>query len=449
MSRARDSGDTIAAISTAPGRGAIGIVRVSGPRAAECARAVTGGLPAARHAHYGAFRDGHGAVIDRGLCVYFPRPASYTGEDLVEFQLHGSLPLLRELLETLYRLGARPAGPGEFTERAFLNGRIDLLQAEAVAAIIDSHSVQAARAAVNACGGEFSRQVDAIAHGLRALRMQIEAVIDFGDDVPTDETEAVCGERLAALEAQVAATLDDARRGARLARGLDVALVGRPNSGKSTLLNRLCGDERAIVTAIPGTTRDVLTVDVVIDGLDVRLHDTAGLRATDDPVEREGVERAWRRLAHCDLALHLRAPDVEDDTLADEIRNAVPPDVPVLSVLTKTDLRGADSGPVDAGTVAISARTGAGLGALRAAIVDRAGARGVLDAPFIARARHVHALERAAASVSIARAEQFAGGLELTAEQLAIALRELEELTGVYTTEDLLGDVFANFCIGK
>lgn len=441
--------DTIAAISTAPGRGAIGIVRVSGPRAAACALAVAGRTPPARSAVYTAFRDEHGALIDRGICVYFPGPASYTGEDLVEFQIHGSPPLLRELLATLYRGGARPARPGEFTERAFLNGRIDLLQAEAVAAIIDSHSTQAARAAVNASAGEFSRQVEAVAEALRALRVQIEAVIDFGDDVPSDETEAHCSPRLAEIAANIAATLANARRGARLARGLDVALVGRPNSGKSTLLNRLCGDERAIVTSIPGTTRDVLSVDIDIDGLDVRLHDTAGLRATDDPVEREGVERAWQRLARCDLALHLKAPDVADDSLAAEVRCRVGARVPVLTVLTKADLGNPTPDALDTDTLAISARTGAGLEALREAIVDRAGAREALDAPYLARARHVHALERAAAAVAAARSEQAAGRLELTAEQLAMALRELEELTGVYTTEDLLGDIFANFCIGK
>ena len=441
--------DTIAAVSTAPGRGAIGIVRVSGPAARNLALALTGAIPSPRHAAYTAFQDTHGAVIDRGICLFFPAPASYTGEDLVEFQLHGSLPLLRELLETLYRHGARPARPGEFTERAFLNGRMDLVQAEAVASIIDSSSRQAARAAVNACDGIFSTHIEQLADALRALRVQFEAVIDFGDDVPSTETEAHGAVRLAALREHLAETLRDARRGARLAQGLDVAIVGRPNSGKSTLLNRLCGEDRAIVTSIPGTTRDVLSVDMDIAGLAVRLHDTAGLRATNDPVEREGVERAWRRLAQCDLALHLCAPDVPDEGLAEELQHATGNAVPVLTVLNKCDLMNTPAGTRSPGTIVISARSGEGLDALRAAILEQSGATAAIEAPYIARARHVRALENAAAALDVAGAEFGSGMLELAAEQLAIAQRELEELTGVYTTEDLLGDIFANFCIGK
>jgi tRNA modification GTPase len=441
--------DTIAAISTAPGRGAIGIVRVSGPAVRDLTLELTGITPAPRHATYTAFRDTHGAVIDRGLCLYFPAPASYTGEDLVEFQLHGSLPLLRELLATLFRRGARAARPGEFTERAFLNGRMDLMQAEAVASIIDSATTQAARAAVNACDGVLSAHLEKLTEALRALRVQFEAVIDFGDDVPSTETEAHGAARLLALREHLADTLRDARRGARLAQGLDVAIVGRPNCGKSTLLNRLCGEDRAIVTSIPGTTRDVLSVDLDIAGLAVRLHDTAGLRDTHDPVEQQGVERAWRRLAQCDLALHLRAPDVADDGLAEELLRATGHAVPVLTVLNKCDLINTPAGAQSSGTIAISARSGAGLEDLRTAILEQSGATAAIEAPYIARARHVHALENAAAAVDAASAEFKAGMLELAAEQLAIAQRELEELTGVYTTEDLLGDIFANFCIGK
>jgi len=433
--------DTIAAVSTAPGRAAIGIVRVSGPAAYTLARAVCGRELEPRHVHYTAFVDASGTPIDRGLALYFPAPASYTGEDLVEFHLHGSQPLLRELLATLYRAGARAARPGEFTERAFLNDRLDLLQAEAVASLIDSSSLQAARAARNACDGAFSRAIDALASSLRALRVQFEAIIDFGDDVPSTDTEAHGGARLAALVREIDAVLDTTRRGARLAQGVDVAIVGRPNSGKSTLLNCLCGEDRAIVTAIAGTTRDVLSVDTDIDGFTVRLHDTAGLRTTEDPVEREGVSRAWQRLARCDLALHLLAPDVDDAGLAAELAHVT---IPVLRVATKADL--AD---VPGADVAISARTGAGIERLRAAMLEHSGAAGAYDAPYIARARHVRALEDAAAAVAQASAEFGCGAYELVAEELARALRALEELTGAYTTEDLLGDIFANFCIGK
>lgn len=433
--------DTIAAVSTAPGRGAIGVVRVSGPAAATLATAICGQRLQPRHAHYCAFRDADARLIDRGLALFFPGPASYTGEDLVEFQLHGSLPLQRELLGTLYRAGARAARPGEFTQRAFLNNRIDLLQAEAVGALIESSSLQAARAARNACDGSFSAAVDELATALRALRVQFEALIDFGDDVPSDETEAHGAARLSALAARFASVLDDTRRGARLAQGIDVAIVGRPNCGKSTLLNRLCGEERAIVTAIPGTTRDVLSVDLDLDGLAVRIHDTAGLRESDDLVEREGVQRARQRLARCDLALHLVAPDVDDAGLASELAEL---GIPMICVATKDDL--AVSAP--AADVRVSARTGAGLDELRGAILARAGVSDI-DAPYLARARHVHALEQAAAAVGVAATECAAGRLELAAEQLALALRGLEELTGTYTTEDLLGDIFANFCIGK
>ncbi len=440
--------DTIAAVSTAPGRGAIGIVRLSGPAAHALALGVTGRALVPRHATYTAFRDAAGATIDRGICLYYPGPASYTGEDLVEFQLHGSPPLLRDLLSTLLNAGARAARPGEFTERAFLNGRIDLLQAEAVAAIIDSSTAQAARAAVNACAGAFSVEVEMTGAALRALRVQFEAVIDFGDDVPSTETEAHGAARLADLRQQLGGMLRDARRGARLAQGLDIAIVGRPNSGKSTLLNRLCGEDRAIVTPIPGTTRDVLSVDVELNGLSLRLHDTAGLCETADPVEREGVARAWQRVARADLVLHLCAPDVDDAGLADAVRRACGDGVPLLTVLSKSDL--AHANPADSlSTVAISAHTGSGLDDLRAAILHHCDAAAAAETPYIARTRHVHALEQAAVAVDAARHELASGLLELAAEQLAIAQRVLEELTGAYTTEQLLGDIFADFCIGK
>lgn len=441
--------DTIAAVSTAPGRGAIGIVRVSGPAARSLAERISGRTLSPREAVYAPLRDDTGRVIDRGICLFFPGPASYTGEDLVEFQLHGSPPLLREMLATLYGGGARAARAGEFTERAFLNGRLDLVQAEAVAAIIDSASVQAARAAVNACDGLFSRQLEALGAGLRSLRVQFEAVIDFGEDVPSTDTEVHGAARLAGLRAQLATILVDARRGARLAQGLDVAIVGRPNSGKSTLLNRLCGEDRAIVTAIPGTTRDVLSVDLELEGLSLRLHDTAGLRDTPDPIEREGVERAHQRVVRADLVLHLRAPDVDDAGLDAELARLTGGRVQVLTVWTKRDLAPAHVLPGDPGHVAISAHTGAGLDDLRRAMLELSGAAAAIEAPYIARARHVRALEQAAVAVDAAAEELAVGLTELAAEQLAQAQRLLEELTGAYTTEDLLGDIFANFCIGK
>ncbi len=434
--------DTIAALSTAPGRSAIGVVRVSGPDAHALAITVCGRRLAPRHAHYTPFRNGTGGVIDRGIALYFPAPGSYTGEDLVEFQLHGSPPLLRELLATLYRLGARAARPGEFTERAFLNGRIDLLQAEAVAALIDSATVQAARAARNACDGAFSTAVDALAAMLRRLRVQMEALIDFGDDVPGEETQARLVEQLDVLAADLDRVLVDARRGARLAQGIDVAIVGRPNSGKSTLLNKLCGEARAIVTDVPGTTRDVLSVDLDLEGIAVRLHDTAGLRDTDEAIEREGVVRARQRLARSDLALHLVAPDVDDAGLGGELATL---GVPVLTVATKHDL----GRPAVAADLAVSAHSGEGIDALCSVIVARSGGLGTADVPYLARSRHLRALEQVAEGLVEARRVGVTGQLDLAAEELAQALRVLEEMTGRYPTEELLGDIFASFCIGK
>jgi len=434
--------DTIAALSTAPGRSAIGIVRVSGSAASALAARICGRALTPRHAHYVSFADDEARTIDRGLALYFPAPASYTGEDLVEFHLHGSPPLLREMLATLYRLGARAARPGEFTERAFLNERMDLLQAEAVAALIDAGSAQAARAARNACDGAFSTAVHSLATALRRLRVQLEALIDFGDDVPSDETLVHVGAGLAAVTADLSRVRADAQQGARLAQGVDIAIVGRPNSGKSTLLNRLCGEERAIVTDVPGTTRDVLSVDLELDGLAVRLHDTAGLRDTDDVIEREGVTRARQRLERCDLALHLVAPDVADADLAAELDTL---DIPTLTVATKCDL----GPPTIAFDVTVSARTGAGLDALRDAILARSGGRDAIDAPYLARTRHLRALEQVATRLAAATQACAAHHLDLAAEDLALALRALEEMTGAYTTEDLLGDIFASFCIGK
>ena len=440
---------TIAAIATPPGRGAIGIVRVSGVDASNIANALLGTTPLARQARWCDFRARSGEVIDRGIAIYFPGPNSYTGEDTLELQAHGGAAVLRMLLEEVCALGAEHARPGEFTERAFHNGKLDLLQAESVAALIDAASSQAARAAARACSGAFSTAVQAVSTRLRAARVLLEAGIDFGDDVADglDEAHQVLREAGAALTL----LLRDAEAGARLATGLDVAIVGAPNSGKSTLLNQLCGEDRAIVTPIAGTTRDVLSVDVVIEGIAFRLHDTAGLRDSDDPIESEGIRRARKRLAEADIVLHVQVAGdpcgqecVEPFQLAYGQR--------YLRVRNKIDLAGekaAREGQADGLVVGMSALCGDGLDLLRQALWEVAGGTAVSDAPFTARARHLTALRGVAQRVDAALVQMAEGAVELCCEELRAANQLLAEMTGEWTTEDLLGAVFSTFCIGK
>ena len=443
------AGRTIAAVATPPGRGAVGIVRVSGPLAAPVALRLLGKLPEARRALWTDFRAGTGDVIDRGLALYFPAPNSYTGEDVLELQAHGGPAILRLLVQEACALGAEPARPGEFTERAFLNGKLDLLQAEAVAMLIEAGNAHAARAAARACAGEFSRAAQTLTARLRRARVLLEAGIDFGDDVEQgfDEAAAILGEAAGGLQD----LLKDAEAGVRLSGGIDVAIVGAPNSGKSTLLNRLCGEERAIVTPIAGTTRDVLSVDVTIDGIEFRFHDTAGLRETEDLIEQEGVRRARRVLAETDLVLHLHAE--ESASCPDpSVAIATVPGQRYLEVRNKIDLVGENArreetprGP----RLNLSALTGEGLPLLRTTLWELAGGMAVADAPFAARTRHVHALQGVLVALEAARVELAAGAAELCCEELRRATRLMEELTGEWTTEDLLGEIFGSFCIGK
>lgn len=442
------SGDTIAAIATAPGRGAVGILRISGPATGNIAISILGCLPSPRIATLRPFSDLNHRLLDHGIALFFVGPASYTGEDLLELQAHGGPAVMRGLLAAAYDAGARPARPGEFTQRAFLNGKIDLLQAESVATLIETASAQAASAAARACAGDFSTAVTGINHALKTLWAMLEASIDFAEEtsVQTGPIEQAFGN----LRHQLSGLLRDARAGARLNQGLDVAIVGRPNSGKSTLLNRLCRDDRAIVTDIPGTTRDVLSVDVDLSGLALRIHDTAGLRETADPIEQEGLRRARALLKRCDILLYVVALDDADQTEPAEVAAARELGLPVLTVANKRDLlatQPAETPAID--KVFISALTGEGLATLEQALLDLAGGQEILDAPFVARARHIEALERASAQLTQAQLENADGALELACEGLRLASRALEEMTGTYTTEDLLGDIFSRFCIGK
>jgi len=440
--------ETIAAIATAPGAGGVGIVRLSGPAALPIARTLCGRRDLRpRHAHYARFLDADGAVLDDGLALAFPGPASYTGEDVVELQAHGSPVVLQQLLARCRALGARLARPGEFSERAFLNGRLDLAQAEAVADLIAAGDERAARAARRALDGVFSERCDALAADLLHLRVYVEAMIDFSDEpIDTLGGEEIA-RRLDTLATALVRLLTEAEQGRRLRDGLHAVIVGPPNAGKSSLLNALAGVDRAIVTDIAGTTRDLLHETLRIGGVDLTLVDTAGLRAEGDAIEREGMRRAREELQRADLALVVL--DGRDAAAGwAQVEEAIAGVADRIVVHNKADLYQAQSGD---GALRISARTGAGLDALRAALQVRLGG-GALAAgagAFTARQRHVDALHEAADAVDDARGTLAAQHLELAAESLRIAHDAVGTITGRTLPDDLLGHIFSSFCIGK
>jgi tRNA modification GTPase len=443
--------DTIAAIATPPGRGGIGVVRISGPAARAIAQAVLGQVPAPRRAQHRPFRGADGRAIDSGLALFFPAPHSFTGEDVLELQGHGGPVVLDMVLERALELGARLARPGEFSERAFLNGRLDLAQAEAVADLIDSGSRQAARSALRSLEGEFSARIAALVERLTALRVHVEAAIDFSDEDIDFLAEGSLRERLASVAADLAGLTEAARQGCAMREGLRVVIAGRPNVGKSSLLNRLARREAAIVSDIPGTTRDVLREYLAIDGLPLHVVDTAGLRESRDPVERIGVERARAELGQADRVLWVideAGGDAADSEARGEYRDRL------TVVHNKIDLAGAQPGTFSDGHgiehIRLSALTGAGLDLLAAHLKACAGYQGTEEGAFIARRRHLDALRRAADDVDAAARlidEGRAG--ELAAEELRLAQRALGEITGEVTSEELLGRIFASFCIGK
>jgi tRNA modification GTPase len=441
----RAARDTIAAIATPAGRGGIGIVRISGPGAPEIARTLTGALPPPRRARLDTFRDARGEIIDQGLVLFFPAPHSYTGEAVVELQGHGGPVVMHTLLAACLDAGARPAEPGEFTRRAFLEGRIDLAQAEAVADLIDAASRSAARSALRSLRGEFSAAVESLAAQLVELRALTEAMLDF----PEEEVDALhrddAATRLAAARATLESIFERSRQGSLLRSGIHVVLVGRPNVGKSSLLNRLAGEERAIVTPIPGTTRDALREAIEIDGVPLVVVDTAGLRESREEVERLGVERTHRELARADVVVFVY--EVGSGIGAEErsLLALLPDAVPCVHVANKADLaRGAVAGP---GAMSVSAKTGEGLEALRRAILAAAGWHPGEETVFLARERHLRALARARTHLEGAGRER--GRWELFAEELRLAHAALCEITGEFSADDLLGEIFARFCIGK
>lgn len=445
------SRDTIAAIATAAGPGGVGVIRVSGARAREIADTICGITLKPRHAHYARFHDEHGVTLDDGIALYFKAPASYTGEDVVELQAHGSPAVLQQLLARCCALGARMARAGEFSERAFLNGKLDLAQAEAVADLIAAGDLRAARAARRSLDGVFSRRVDVLADALLRLRVHVEAAIDFADE-PLD---TLGGDALRRGLAQTADDLDtllrEAERGQKLRDGLHAVIVGPPNAGKSSLLNALAGNERAIVSDIAGTTRDLLRETVRVDGVELTLVDTAGLRAGGDTIEREGMRRAASELTRADLAIVvLDAREIDSGRAA--VAEAIA-DVPQrLWVMNKADLLSDPVPPAegDEAMVWVSARTGAGLDRLHARLGALAGGPGEgAEGAFSARARQVEALRRAVLELAGARQWLDRDMLELAAEALRVAHDSLGEITGRVAPDDLLGHIFSSFCIGK
>jgi tRNA modification GTPase len=440
--------DTIAALATPSGRGGIGVIRLSGERAPAIARQILDDLPAPRHAALCWFHDLERAPLDRGIALYFPGPHSYTGESVIELQAHGGPMVLAALLETALALGARLAEPGEFTRRAYLNGKMDLAQAEAVIDLINSATQTAARAAARTLHGDFSNDIHQLVDALNKLRVHVEAAIDFPDEEIDFLSDPLIEQRLADVTARLAALQRRAGRGQRLRDGMTIVIAGCPNAGKSSLLNRLAGHDAAIVTDRPGTTRDVLREDIELDGLPLRIVDTAGLRDSDDPIEAEGVRRARLALDNADLVLHV--VDVTD-AATDDVQL---PDIPVVVVRNKIDLahgtplRAAHAGADE--VIDLSALTGEGVGALIELLKRRAGYEADAEGNVIARRRHLDALARAAEHVHRGTRELKAHAAgEIMAEELRLAQQCLGEITGQVTSDRLLGDIFSNFCIGK
>ena len=445
------SNDTIAAIATPPGAGGVGIVRVSGPRARAIARTLTGKDPQARRVYIRAFRDCHGAILDRGLAVFFVAPKSFTGEDVLELHAHGSPVVLKLLLRRVCELGARQARAGEFSERAFLNGKLDLVQAEAVADLIAAGSDAAARAALRSLEGDFSKSVQALFEALVDLRAWLEAALDFPEEEIDFLSAPQLSDGLRRLDAQLADLLAAARRGVVLRDGLHVVIVGRPNAGKSSLLNALAQSERAIVTAIAGTTRDVLREMVNLDGIALTLADTAGLRESVDVVEAEGMRRARAELARADVAILVSESAQVQTDLA--LLNVCAAGATRIVVHNKVDLSGATARmeTLQSGEIHIwlSARTSAGLDLLREELKRIAGYGESAQGAFSARTRHVQALEGTVAHLHAAKEHLEHRTGELAAEELRQAQQALGEITGQFTSDDLLGKIFSTFCIGK
>jgi tRNA modification GTPase len=447
------SADTIAAIATAPGRGGVGVIRISGSNLLPFALALTGKTPKPRHATLADFRAADGAAVDSGILLFFPGPHSFTGEDVLELQGHGGPVVMQMLLARCLDLGARLAEPGEFSRRAFLNGKLDLAQAEAVADLIDAATASAARSAVRSLQGEFSEAIHALTDELINLRMLVEATLDFPEEDIDFLKAADAFGRLERLQRKLAEIFDRAGQGKLLQAGLHVVLAGQPNVGKSSLLNRLAGDDLAIVTPVAGTTRDALRSTIQIEGIPLHIIDTAGLRETEDEVEKIGIERSWREIERADVVLLLVDARSGVGAADREILARLPERLQRVTVYNKIDLSGAVAerhDEADGVAIALSAKANQGIELLRSELLRIAGWHPAEDV-FIARERHLRAL--AAAQEHIAAAsrvvESKLPALELFAEELRLAQRALGEITGEFSADDLLGVIFSRFCIGK
>ncbi|MCX7163172.1 MAG: tRNA uridine-5-carboxymethylaminomethyl(34) synthesis GTPase MnmE [Rhodocyclales bacterium] len=440
----------IAAIATAPGRGGIGVVRVSGASLLAFAETLTGRSPQPRHATLSGFQGSDGVVIDQGLLLYFPAPHSFTGEDVLELQGHGGPVVLQMLLARCLELGAGLAGPGEFSQRAFLNGKLDLVQAEAVADLIEAGSAAAARSALRSLSGEFSREIAALVARLVELRMLVEATLDFPEEEVDILRDTDVARRLSCIVADVSSLHQRARAGRLLRSGLHVVLAGLPNVGKSSLLNRLAGEECAIVTEVPGTTRDAVRETIAVEGIPLHIIDTAGLRDTDDVVEKIGIERAWREIERADVVLQLVDARTGETPADHAIGVRLPASIERIVVENKCDLAGKAAlrflveGRVH---LRLSAKCGEGIGLLHDELLRVAGWSGHGEDVVLARERHLEALGMAVEKSALAmrRLDQ----IELCAEELRLAQEALSRITGEFTADDLLGEIFSRFCIGK
>lgn len=444
--------DTIAALATPPGRGGVGIIRLSGPLVQEISRAIAGRLPRPRYAALSNFTQADGQTIDQGLTLYFPAPHSFTGEEVLELQGHGGPVVMDMLLQRCLELGARPARPGEFSERAFLNDKLDLAQAEAIADLIDSETTTAARLATRSLQGAFSERINELVADLIKLRMYVEAAIDFPEEEIDFLSDGKVSTDLHEIIDKIRNVKSSARTGRLLRDGMSLVIAGRPNAGKSSLLNALAGVESAIVTDIPGTTRDVLRERIQIDGMPLHLIDTAGLRDSSDQIELEGIRRAQAEMEKADALLWVfdAASDPEHSGFT---QDELPSNIPVIFVRNKIDLMTAQPAVVQTSQgvqVSLSAKSGEGMELLKRQLKTSMNYQGSENAEFIARRRHLHAIDRALEFLhqgeNALRVHQ-AG--ELLADDLRQAQASLAEITGTFTADDLLGEIFSSFCIGK
>lgn len=447
---ADDTQDTIAAIATASGAGGIGIVRVSGPLSRTIAQAVLGHCPPPRYAAYLDFKDTDGQLIDRGIAIYYPNPHSYTGEDVLELQAHGGTALMQILLARCIALGARQAMPGEFTRRAYLNDKLDLAQAEAVADVINAATQEAAKSAVRSLSGAFSHAIHSLLAQLTELRMYVEACLDFPEEEIDFISQGRVADKIAQIQQSLNLVFNQAKQGALLRDGIQVVLIGQPNVGKSSLMNALAGEEVAIVTPIAGTTRDTIKSAIQINGVPLHVIDTAGLRETDDEVEKFGIARTWRATETANIALLLLDATHGITETEKSILDRLPQEIAKIWVHNKIDVS-RETARVDERDgeihVYLSAKTGQGLNFLKEVLLSKAGFKVVGEGVFMARARHLNALEAVEAHLAMAARQMHSA--ELVAEELRLAQTSLSSITGEFTPDDLLGEIFSKFCIGK